>query len=87
MDRQTASVHIVRFLAKKVEQLCIRHGNQKVKTVIRVAHNEEQGGFSVAQGVQLQLIIGRDLPQLCNIEGGQPCAAAHKDAFSSLASA
>ena len=34
---------------------------------------------------QLQLVIGRDLPQLRNVKGGQPCAAAHKDRFSCFA--
>ena len=59
--------------------------DEEIKTVIRVAHNEEQGRFAVPQGVQLQLIVGRDLPDLRNIEHRQPSAAAHKDALCGLA--
>ena len=40
----------------------VAHGNQEVKAVIGIAHNKEQGGFFVPQGVQFQLIIGCDLP-------------------------
>ncbi len=36
-----------------LKQMGVAHGNQevKVKAVIGIAHNEEQGGFFVPQGV------------------------------------
>ena len=63
----------------------VRHGYKEVKAIIRVAHNEEQGGFLIAQGIQLQLVISCNFPQLRNIKGGQSCAAAHKDRLRSFA--
>ena len=57
----------------------IAHGNQKIKGIVRVAHNEEQGRFFIAQSVQLQLVIGRDLAQLRDVKGRKPSAAAHQN--------
>ena len=57
MDRQPPTVHVVGFLAQEVEQLGVAHGDQEVKAIVRVAHNEEQGRPPVAQGIQLQLIV------------------------------
>ena len=57
----------------------IDHADEEIKGAVRVAHNEEQGGFLIAQGIQLQLVISCNFPQLRTIKGGQPCAAAHKD--------
>ena len=51
------------FSAQEVEQLGVAHGDQEVKAIVRVAHNEEQSGFPISQGVQLQLVVGSDLPQ------------------------
>ena len=85
MDRQPPAVHIVRLLTQEVEQLGVAHGDQEVKAIVRIAHNEEQGGFPVSQGIQFQLVVGSDFPQLRNIEHGQPRAAANKYALSCLA--
>ena len=41
MDREPTAVHIVRFLAQEVKQLGIARGNQEVKAVIGIAHNEK----------------------------------------------
>ena len=68
MDWEPSAIHIVRLFTQEVEQLGVAHGDQKVKAIVRVAHNEEQGSFPVSQSVQLQLIIGCDLTQLCNVE-------------------
>ena len=57
----------------------VAHRDQEVKGIVRIAHNEEQGGFPVSQGVQLQLIIGCDLPQLGNIEHGKARTAGNQD--------
>ena len=85
MDRQPPAVHIVRFFAEQVEQLGVAHGDQEVKAIVRVAHNEEQGGFLVSQGVQLQLVVGSDLPQLRNVEHGKASAAGNQNRLSGLA--
>ena len=81
MDRQPPTVHIVGFFTQKVEKLGVAHGDQEVKAIVRVAHNEEQGGFPVSQGVQLQLVVGSDLPQLGNVEYGKARTAGNQDGF------
>ena len=68
MDWKPAAIHIVRFFAEQIEKLGITHGDQEVKAIVRITHDEEQGSFPVSQSVQLQLIIGCDLTQLCNVE-------------------
>ena len=85
MNRQASAVHIICLFAKQIEKLGIAHGNEKVKGIIRVGHDDEQGGFPVAQRVQLQLVIGRQFPQLLNVKGRKPCAAGNQDTLSGLA--
>ena len=62
MDGQPPAVHIIGFLTQEIEQLGIAHGDQEVERIVRVAHDEKQRGLSVAQRVQLQLVICRQLP-------------------------
>ena len=85
MDREPPAVHIVRFFAEQIEQLGVAHGDQEVKAIVRVAHNEEQGGFLVSQGVQLQLVVGSDLPQFRNVEHGEARTAGNQNGFCSFA--
>ena len=47
---------LVSIFAEQIEQLGVAHGDQEVKAIVRVAHNQEQGGFPVSQGIQLQLL-------------------------------
>ena len=68
MDWEPAAIHIVGFFTQKVEKLGVAHGDQEVKAIVSITHDEEQGSFPVSQSVQLQLIIGCDLTQLCNVE-------------------
>ena len=81
MDWKPAAIHIVRFFAEQIEKLGITHGDQKVKAIVRITHDEEQGSFPVSQSVQLQLIISRDLTQLCNVEHGKASAAGNQNRF------
>ena len=85
MDRKPPAVHIIRFFAQKIEKLSVAHGDQKVKTIVRVAHNEEQSGFPVSQGIQLQLVVGCDLPQLRDVEHGKARTAGNQDGFCGFA--
>src|SRR5699024_5913218 len=68
MDRQSPAVHIVGLLAKQVEQLGVHHRDQEIEGAVGVRHDEEQRCFSVAQGVQFQLVVGGDLPQFRDVE-------------------
>ena len=85
MHRQAASVHIIRPFAEQVEHLGVRHADEEVKAGIRVRHNEEQGCPLFSDGVQMQLIVSRDLPKLFDIEYREACAAADQDALRRLA--
>ena len=79
MDREPAAIHIVGFFTEQVEKLGITHGYKEIKAVISVTHDEEQGSFPVSQSVQLQLIISRDLTQLCNVEHGKTRTTGNQD--------
>ena len=81
MDRQPPAVHIVRLFTQEVEQLGVAHGDQEVKAIVRIAHNEEQGSFPISQGVQLQLVVVSDLPQFRNVEHGKARTAGNQDGF------
>ena len=59
MNGQLAAVHIVRFVAQKVEKLGVDHRNQEIERRIGIRHDEEQSRFLIAQRVQLQLVIHR----------------------------
>ena len=81
MDGQPAAVHIVSFLAQEIKELAVDHGNQEIEGAVRIAHDEKQHRFTVSEGVQLQLVVHGDLPQLLDIEGGKASAAGNVDAF------
>ena len=85
MDGQTPTVHIVGFLTQEIEKLAVAHGDQEVEGVVRIAHDEKQRRLFVAQFVQLQLVVGRQLPQFLDVEGGQPSAAGDQNGFCRLA--
>ena len=63
----------------------IGHRDEEVECRIRVGHQQEQCRFPVAQLVQLQFVVHRDVPDFLNIEGSKACAAAHKYGFQGLA--
>mgnify|MGYP001214565897 CR=1 FL=1 len=84
MDGQLAAVHIVCFVAQEVEKLGVHHADEEVEGGIRVRHDEEQRRFLIAQRVQLQLIVHGEVPQLLDVEGGEPGTAGNQDGFCSL---
>ena len=53
---------------------CVRthkkYSQQKVKSVVGVADDDEKGGLSVAYGVKLHFVGFHKLPQLLNVEWG-----------------
>ena len=85
MDRQLTAVHIIGFVAEQIEKLGVDHGNQEVKGAVRIAHDEKQRRFPVAQLVQFQLIVHGGIPDFLNIEGGEPGTAGNKDGLSRFA--
>ena len=77
MDGQPAAVHVVGLIAQEIEKLGIDHAGEEIEGVVGVRDDDEQRRFPVAQRVQLQLVIRRDLPQLLNVEGSEARAAAN----------
>jgi hypothetical protein len=78
-------IHVVRFLTQQIEKLRVAKGYEEVKGIICIGHDDEQRGFLVAQRVELQLVIGRQIAQLLDIKGGKPRTAGDQDAFGGLA--
>lgn len=68
----------------ELEQLTELHKAMGDYTRIRVRHDEEQRRFLIAQRVQLQLIVHGEVPQLLDVEGGEPGTAGNQDGFCSL---
>ena len=81
MDGQFAAVHVIRFVAQKVEKLGVDHADEEVEGGIRVRHDEEQCRFLIAQRVQLQFIVHGKVPQLLDVEGRKPGTAGNEDGF------
>ena len=65
-----SAVHIVGLFAQQIEKLRIGHRHQKIKRVISVRYDDEQGCLPVTQRIQRQFIVGRQVPQFLNIERG-----------------
>ena len=79
MNRKPAAVNIVRFLAEQVEELGVRHTDEKIERAVRITHDQKQRRFLIPEGVQLQFVVGRQLPELLDIEDCKPCAAGNQD--------
>ncbi len=84
MDRQPAAIHIIRLLTQQVEKLGVGHSNQKIHAILGIAHYEEQGCLAISEGVQFQLVIGGQVPDLLNVKNRGPGRRADKDTFSCL---
>ena len=70
MDGQFAAVHIICLVAKQVEKLGVDHANEEVEGAVRIAHDEEQCRFLIAQCIQRQLIVHGEVTQFLDVEGG-----------------
>ena len=85
MMGQAAPVLVVRPLTQQVEHLRKGQGHQKIVGAVRVADQEERRRFPISQLVQLQLVIGHDLPELGDVKGGKAGPAAYQNALGRLA--
>ena len=85
MDRQAASVEVVRLVAQQIEKLGVHERRHEIEGAVRVREDDEQRRFAVAQGVQLQLVLRHEVPQFLNVKGRQAGAAANQYAFQSFA--
>ena len=84
MDGQLSAVHIICLVAQQIEKLGVDHADEEVEGAVRIAHDEEQRRFLIAQRVQLQLIVHGEVTQFLNVKGRKPCAAGNEDGFCSL---
>ena len=85
MDGQPAAVLVVRLFTQEIEKLRVDQRDQEVKGAVGVRHDEEQRRLPVSQGVQLQLVVGRDVPQFLDVKGRQSGTAGNQDGFGGLA--
>ena len=84
MDREPSAIHIICLLTQQIEELSVDHGDQKIKGSIRIRHDQEQRSFPVPDGIQVQLVIGCDLPELLYIKDRQPCPTRNEDRLGGL---
>ena len=84
MNRQPASVDIIRTLAQTVEQDRINQADKKCKGSIRITHNEKQGCLFIPQHIQIQLVIHGNFPYLFNVKGSQTGSTGNQDRLRSL---
>ena len=85
MDRQPPAVHIVRLFTQQIEQLGVAKGNEEVEGIVGIRHDDEQSSLAITQGVQLQLVVGSDLPQFRNVEYGKARTAGNQNGFCGFA--
>ena len=57
MNRQASAVHIICLFAKKIEKLGIAHGNEKVKGIIRVGHDDEPVSYTHLDVYKRQIMV------------------------------
>ena len=85
MDGQLAAVLVICLIAEQIEKLRVDHGDQEVKGAVRIAHDEKQRRFPVAQLVQFQFIVHGGIPNFLNVEGRKPGTAGNKDGLGRFA--
>ena len=75
MHGQAPAVHVIRLFAEQIEKLGVNHADEEIERAVRIAHDEEQRRLAVAQRVQLQFVIGQNLPKLRNVDGARRAPA------------
>ena len=85
MDGQPSAVMVICLFTQEIEKLGVDQRDQEVKGAVGVRHDEEQRRLPVSQRVQLQLVVGRDVPQFLDVKGRQSGTAGNQDGFGGLA--
>ena len=81
MVRKPAAVLIIRLIAQKVEKLGVHDGDHKIEGIVCIADNDEHRCPSLSQHIQFQFIIGHQVAQFLDVEGGQSGTTGNKDGF------
>ena len=69
MDGKPPTIHVVGPVAQQIDKLALQHRQNEVKGRVRVAHNQEQRRFAVAQGVQLHFVGFHQLTDFPDVKG------------------
>ena len=85
MDRQAAAVEVVRLVAQQIEKLRVHERRHKIESAVRIREDDEQRRFAVAQGIQLQLVLRHEVPQLRDVKGRKAGAAGNQNRLQSFA--
>lgn len=85
MDRQSAAVEVVRLVAQQIEKLRVHERRHKIESAVRIREDDEQRRFAVAQGIQLQLVLRHEVPQLRDVKGRKAGAAGNQNRLQSFA--
>ena len=85
MDGQPSAVLVVRLFTQEIEELGVDEGDQEVEGTVGVRHDEKQRCLPVSQGVQFQLVVGRDVPQFLDVKGRETGTTGNQDGFGGLA--
>ena len=85
MDRQLSAVHIICLVTEQIEKLGVDHADKEIERAVRIRHDKEQGCFSVAQLIQLQLIVHGRIPDFLDVKGRKAGTAGNQDGFCGLA--
>ena len=85
MDRQAAPVEVVRLVAQEVEKLGVHERRHKIEGAVCIREDDKQRRFAVAQGIQLQLVLRHEVPQLRDVKRRQAGAAGNQDRLQSFA--
>jgi hypothetical protein len=86
MHGKSAAVHVIRLFAQKVEKLGVTDGQQEIRVVGCVAHDQEQRGFLVAKRIKRKLVVPGQFPYFRDVENGEPTARADQNTFEGFAS-
>ena len=85
MVRKPAAVLIIRLITQKVEKLGVHDGDHKIEGIVRIADDDKHRRPALAQHIQFQFIVGHQVTQFLDVEGGQSGTTGNKDGFRCLA--
>ena len=70
MDRQSATVFIIRTVTQQIDKLALKHGENEVECGVRVAHNQKQHGLFIPNGVQFHFIVLHQFTHFPDVKWG-----------------
>ena len=79
MDGKPSVINIIRLVTEQVEKLGVHDRNNEVEGIIGIRDDNEQRRLSVADAIQLHLVVAHQLTQLGDVKWGKPRAAANQD--------